>query len=554
MSSSFSTERELLATTLPDLALLVKRDGTVLSCLGGQALKSLRPELVSSDLKLGDIWPAPLATFVLQLVRKAIAGRETLEAEVEEAGLCCEIQVTPQSRDRAVCVLRAQTPIADDLSIPARAGEANASLDRRGFLRRFKQSMSIAALSETPVALALIQIDGLLDISRALDTAIAEQAMTAALKRVASTDPGEGAGQPRWYMGQLGENLLVVALETSERGHIDARLTAVCDSLRIPVTVGNSHFYLTPYAGVAILGRDATSPKALLERARAAAVEARRTGSSQPCFFSDTLKLRSLARLDVSRELQEAIQNRCIRLRYAARHDLRTGKLVAVVAYLQWVDAVRGIVRPAEFLRVAEVTGASAALSRSLLECLQEDFSAMKPHLEPGVRISFGALRHHLLGDTFASDINSMLSNGVVPADRLELRIAERTYVSRDVRLWQTLADTGIQLVVDEFGRQVSSLDLLAQAPLWGIQLDRSWVAAAEGDDVARSVCRAVIHLARGLNLTPIASGIDKAQTAELLAGFGCEQGLGDIYGPLFNPGREARAPMRPGVFINGRQ
>jgi predicted signal transduction protein with EAL and GGDEF domain len=533
MSSFSSPARELLATTLPDLALLIKRDGTVLSCLGGRSLERLRPELLSSSPKLGEIWPAPLATFVLQLVRKAILARETLEAEVKEADIQCEIQVTPQSRDRAICVLRAQRVLLGDPSGPGRVGEGNSSLDRRGFLRRFKQSLSVAALSETPVALALIQIDGLLDISRAIDTAIAEQAMTAALKRLAAADSGEGAGQPRWYMGQLGENLLVVAVETSERGHIEARLTAVCDSLRIPVAVGNSHFYLTPYAGVAILGRDATSPKALLERARAAAVEARRTGSSQPCFFSDTLKLRSLARLDVSRELQEAIQNRCIRLRYAGRHDLRTGKLVAVVAYLQWLDAVRGIVRPAEFLRVAEVTGASAALSRSLLECLQEDFCAMQPHLEPGVRISFGALRHHLLGDSFASDINSMLRNGVVPADRLELRIAERTYVSRDVRLWRNLADSGIQLVVDEFGRQVSSLDLLAQAPLWGIQLDRSWVAAANDDVVARSVCRAVVHLARGLNLTPIASGVDTARTAELLAGFGCEQGLGDIYGPL---------------------
>jgi EAL domain-containing protein (putative c-di-GMP-specific phosphodiesterase class I)/GGDEF domain-containing protein len=546
MSSSFSIERELLATTLPELALLVKRDGSVLSYLGGQGLKRLRPEHASPELKLSDIWPAPLATLVLQLVRKAIAARETLEAEVEDAELRCEVQVTPQSRDRAICVLRAGAPIGSNLSNPARAGEPNAGLDRRGFLRRFKQSMSVAALSETPVALALIQVDGLLDISRALDTAIAERAMTAALKRVASADPGEGTGQPSWYMGQLAENLFVVALETSEREYIDARLTAVCDSLRIPVEVGDSHFYLTPYAGVAILGRDATSPKALMERARAAAVEARRTASSRVCFFSDTLKLRSLARLDVSRELQEAIQNRCIRLRYAARHDLKTGKLVAVVAYLQWVDAVRGIVRPAEFLRVAEATGASTALSRSLLECLQEDFATMRPQLDPQVRISFGALRHHLLGDTFASDINSMLSNGVVPADRLELRIAERAYVSRDVRLWHALADTGIQLVVDEFGRQVSSLDLLARAPLWGIQLDRSWVAAAETDDVARSVCRAVIHLARGLNLTPIASGIDNVATAELLAGFGCEQGLGDLYSsPAYAGAVEATAAQR---------
>jgi EAL domain-containing protein (putative c-di-GMP-specific phosphodiesterase class I) len=301
--------------------------------------------------------------------------------------------------------------------------------------------------------------------------------------------------------------------------------------LRGPVQFGDAIFHLTPYAGVAILGQDAGSPKMLLDHARSAAIEARRAASARVYFFSDTLKLRSLARLDIARELREAIENRDIRLKYTGRHDLATGRLVAWVGYLQWTHPLRGEVRPAEFLSVAESTGLSAALSRSVLECLSADFAAFKSQLAPEVRMSFGALRHHIIGDTFCGEIKDFLAAGAMPAERLELRVAERSFVTQDVGAWQSLADLGVQLTVDELGRKISSLDLMARAPLWGLQLDRSWVSALDYDAAAHKVCRAAIRVAAALGLVPIATGIDDAHQRDLLLDFGCRQGLGDFYG-----------------------
>ena len=128
------------------------------------------------------------------------------------------------------------------------------------------------------------------------------------------------------------------------------------------------------------------------------------------------MKLRSLAQLDLARELREAIANGDIGLRYVGRHDLATGRLVAWVGYLRWMHPIRGEVRPAEFLRVAESTGLAAALSRAVLSCLQRDFTALAPQWDADVRISFGALRHHILHDDFAADIAQFLAEGAVPA------------------------------------------------------------------------------------------------------------------------------------------
>ena len=93
---------------------------------------------------------------------------------------------------------------------------------------------------------------------------------------------------------------------------------------------------------MAVLGQDASTPKLLLDHARAAATEARRRSSSEVCFFTDTMRLQALARLDIAREMRDAIASRDIRLRYVGRHDLETGRLTAWVGYLRWLHPLRG--------------------------------------------------------------------------------------------------------------------------------------------------------------------------------------------------------------------
>ena len=322
-------------------------------------------------------------------------------------------------------------------------------------------------------------------------------------------------------------------MHSANREVIEACVASVGASLREPIVVGDAEFHLTPYAGVGILGVDASNPRVLLDHARAAAAEARRAASKNVFFFSDTLQLKSLARIDIARELRDAIASRAIRLRYTGRHDLRTGRKVAWVGYVRWLHPLRGEIRPAEFLRVAQTTGLATSLSRSVLEHLPADFAALSAQSPADVRISLGALRDHVLHEDFVADLNRFLSDAAVPPERFELRVAEKVFVARDSADFRSLHRLGVQFVVDEVGRGAGSLASLARAPIWGLQLDRAWVSALRSDVVAHNVCRAGIAMAAALGLTPIATGVDdEAQRAALLD-LGCRYGIGDLYGSL---------------------
>jgi EAL domain-containing protein (putative c-di-GMP-specific phosphodiesterase class I) len=243
------------------------------------------------------------------------------------------------------------------------------------------------------------------------------------------------------------------------------------------------------------------------------------------------MQLKSLARIDSARELRDAIASGAIRLRYTGRHDLQTGRRVAWVGYVRWLHPLRGEIRPAEFLRVAQTTGLATSLSRSVLALLPQDFAALKAQSEPDVRISLGALRDHVLHEDFVADLHGLLADAAVPPERLELRIAEKVFVARDSADFRSLRQRGVQFVVDEVGRGAGSLAALARAPVWGLQLDRAWVQALHSDVIARNVCRAGIAMARALALTPIATGVDGEEQRNALLELGCRYGIGDLYG-----------------------
>lgn len=520
---------DVLVEALPDLALLVRRDGVVLAQGGGRDTAGLRPESDPAGKPLEASWPASVAALLLQLTRKAIAQRTTIEARFNCGGVEYTAQASARGPDWAVCIVRTVPNIAADDTSDTGA-HPRPQLDRRGFLRRFKESMSWAALREMPIALALVHIEGITDIGQVLASQVSEQVMSAAIRRLPTQSP-ESAPGPNWYLGQMSESLLAVVLETGDREAIGACIARICASLREPIRTGDAEFHLTPYAGIAILGQDASSPKLLLEQARTAALEARRTASVQtPCFFTDTVKLRTLARLDLARELRNAIAGGEIRLRYTGRYDLRSGILTGCVGYLRWPHSLRGEIRPAEFLRVAAATGLSASLSRAVLECLRHDFAVLASRCGPEVCVSFGALRHHVLHEEFVSDVTRLIADGGVPAERLELRIAEKVFITREPGHFEALKRLGIRLLVDEVGRGMGSLDRLARAPIWGLQLDRAWVAALRTDPIARKVCRAGIEMAAALGIVPIATGVDDAQTRDALLELGCSYGSGDFY------------------------
>jgi predicted signal transduction protein with EAL and GGDEF domain len=513
---------------LPDLVAFVRRDGLITQNLGGRQLQGMPNVAELVGRRLDEVWPEPVAKLLHQMLRRALADRAPVEGRYVDGSRSYEARFRPQGRERVLCIIR-------EVSNAVPAG-TNAKIERRGFLHAMSQSIAAAALREQPLSLCMIHLGGLAEVGQSMDFTIADEITRCALQRlpVSPADaPGHGLG---WYVGQLCDGLVAVVIHgTTERELVRSTVQTLCNSLAAPVSLGGASFYLAPCAGIAILGQDAVKPKALLEHARAALSEARRSGSGALHFYSDTLRLMPQVRLDMERELRRAIASDQFDLRYVGRHDLASGRLEAVQAYLRWRHPLRGEIHPAEFLPMAASTGLTVAVSRCALGRLRSDSPALRNRFGPTVKFSFGPLRHHLVADEFIADIDGLFQSSGIAPDMIELRIAEKTLASlgKAERVVGHLAGIGTGVVIEEFGRGFSSLARLAQLPLLALQIDRHFVVSVLERPSALRFCRGAIALARSYGLTPIAAGIDSEAARQQFLEFGCEHGLGDCFAPI---------------------
>jgi EAL domain-containing protein (putative c-di-GMP-specific phosphodiesterase class I)/GGDEF domain-containing protein len=543
-----------LIQAVPDLVAFVRADGVITSHLGGRQLQgSPNPNIVAGR-NLSEAWSESVGQLFRQMIRRALASRTNVEARYLDGARRYEARVSPQGRQRVLCVIRDITDSESAPSLRAAGGATPpraAGTERRGFLQRMKHSIAEAALREQPLSLGVIHLGGLTDIGQLLDFTIAERVVTAAFQRLPVCPAETPATELNWYTGQIGDALLAVVIQgTAEREVIRSTVQSLCDSLVAPLTVGDANFQLSPCAGVAIMGEDAAQPQALLEHARAALAESRRAGPGSLHFYSDTLRLLPELRLDFVRELRNAIAADEIELRYAGRHDLATGRLDAVHAYMRWRHPLRGVVHPGEFLPIAISNGLGVALSRCALSRVQKDMPALRAACGATARISFGPLREHLVSGTLMEEIEELLKSTGLEPGMLEVRIAEKTLasLSRADRVVSQLAARGTNLVIDEFGRGYSALARIAQLPIQALQIDRRYVTAAPEKPAALRFCLGAIALAHAYDLTPIASGIDNESVRQQMLGLGCEQGLGDCFGSIsLSLAPQAAAPqLRP--------
>lgn len=526
---------DALLAQLPDLVVSLRRDGSIIQFFGGAGLPVAVERDLDGELRLN--LSASTHTFLRQTVKRSLADRRPITVTVMEGNLPLALRVMPQGPDRALLVIGTGGSDARAASLETSGDHSTVGIDRRGFKRRLKELAELAALREQPVAVAILQLDGIPDIAEIIASHVSEELLKLALMRL-SAQLGDGSdAAPRWHLGVLSENTLALAIESGDRDVIGECVERVRTSLREPIAAGEAHFQLTPHAGVAVLNPGtSTSTKELIEQARLAVSEARQCGADKIVYFGDSVKLRSLARLDLGRELREAIAGRQLGMRFVGRYDLATRRLVAKLGYVRWEHPLRGRLRPHEFLRVAGSTGLAVDLSRAALAVLCEEFAARTPKWGADVRVSFGPLRDHLLHEDFVDDIERVLASGAIPAERLEIRIAERNIVAHDLQSLRALHRRGVQLIVDEAGRSASALTALARTPITGIQVDRAFVAAACSDSQAEKICRATFGIAAAFGVHALANGIDTPDHYDALVRMGCEFGSGDFFAKRTHP------------------
>ncbi|HKQ17844.1 MAG TPA: EAL domain-containing protein, partial [Solirubrobacterales bacterium] len=326
------------------------------------------------------------------------------------------------------------------------------------------------------------------------------------------------------------------------------------ESIAAPFRVEERDVVVTSSVGIAINTDPAVLPGTLLANADAAMYEAKTRGRSRYAFFAAEMRARASGRLDFERELRGAVSASGIVVHYQPQFNLRTGRVLGAEALARWQHPERGLLPASEFLPIAEESDLVVSVGAFVIEEVVRQASEWR-RLDPGLRVTVNVSARELAGSELASTIADALARNSLPADALCLEMTESAVIEDPEAAFEVmhdLKDLGVGLSIDEFGIGTSAFGLMRRMPrLDVLKIDRTFTAdlGEAGDGSERELVAVMIGMARALDMTVMAEGVETANQAKALRDLGCDAAQGFFLG---RPGPAATieqllaAPARP--------
>jgi EAL domain-containing protein (putative c-di-GMP-specific phosphodiesterase class I) len=214
---------------------------------------------------------------------------------------------------------------------------------------------------------------------------------------------------------------------------------------------------------------------------------------------------------------------------------MRTGQILGVEALLRWTDPELGSISPATFIPLAEESGLIVKMGEFVLREACQQLKAWEAQGLPSVRVSVNVSPQQIFRSNVLLMVKTVLDEtGVLPSS-LELEMTETTLMTNAqdaARLLDSLQELGIHIAIDDFGTGYSSLSYLKKFSVDRIKIDRAFVRdiGEDGDD--EIITRAVIALAKTLDVQVIAEGVETPQQRDFLLRHGCVEAQGFLYSP----------------------
>jgi len=197
-----------------------------------------------------------------------------------------------------------------------------------------------------------------------------------------------------------------------------------------------------------------------------------------------------------------------------------------VEALVRWHHPELGMVPPVRFIPLAEETGLIIPIGEWVLRtaCAQAKAWHAAGHTALSVAVNMSARQFQQ--QDVPSLVRDVLHGTGLPAQCLELELTESTLLHNTdavVETMRQLKTFGVRLALDDFGTGYSSLSYLKRFPIDILKIDKSFTFDVTSDEGAASIARAIIAMARSLNMTTVAEGVETIEQLELLSALGCD-------------------------------
>jgi len=332
-----------------------------------------------------------------------------------------------------------------------------------------------------------------------------------------------------------GDEFLLILEQLPSPGVASQVAKSLLDALKAPLILDEAReLYVGASIGIALYPRDGSNAHELIRNADAAMYRAKARGRNTYSHYLPCLTAEARARFELERSLRGALRNNELSLNYQPLVDLASGRCIGAEALLRWHSPDHGKVGPDRFIPLAEENGQIVALGTWVLQqaCMQASEWRRAGLLLDTIAVNLSPIQ--FMQQNLVPVVRAALDASGLPAHCLDLEITEGALMQHKAQAEQTLGELralGVRISVDDFGTGYSSLAYLRRFALDKLKIDKSFLTGLPRDPSDNQLVQTIIALARNLQLSVLAEGVETEEQKAWLQAHGCDQCQGYLLG-----------------------
>jgi diguanylate cyclase (GGDEF)-like protein len=336
------------------------------------------------------------------------------------------------------------------------------------------------------------------------------------------------------YIARLGgDEFAIIMYDFIGISQISSVSGKILAALQQPFFLEGHEAFIGASIGITICPDNGEDRETLQRQADSAMYQAKNLGKNTFQFYQADLSLAHKNRINIEAQLRRSLKHDEIVVYYEPIVEIPTERIVGFEALARWIKQDGTIVRPDDFIPLAEETGLIIDIGNHVINSSAVQTAAWVNRFgQTFISVNFSS--RQFKQNDLANDVLKTLKNAGLQPCYFEMEITESILMnnsSDSMNLLGLLIDQGMGVAIDDFGTGYSSLSYLTSFPISKIKIDRSFVAKLPNDKNALAVVTAIIGLAKSLNLKVVAEGIETVEQFACLAKLGCQYGQGYLFG-----------------------
>jgi diguanylate cyclase (GGDEF)-like protein/PAS domain S-box-containing protein len=330
-----------------------------------------------------------------------------------------------------------------------------------------------------------------------------------------------------------GDEFAIVATNLDESIDMATIASKIHNTIAAPLEIGGRQIVVNASVGIALFPGDGEQLEDLLAHADMAMYHAKRGGRNRYEFYRAEFSVQLRDRLALEHALRDAQDGMGLELHYQPLVACSDGHVVGAEALLRWRHPELGLLGPDRFIALAEDTGLIVPIGRWVIAQAACKAWRWNQGRATPLKVAVNVSTRQFLHDDVAAVVRDVLCRTGCQPQWLGIEVTESLLLDDSDRIQRTFRELrrmGLEIAIDDFGTGYSALNYLSKFDVTCLKIDRQFVRDIDADPRQAELVKAFISIARSLNMSTVAEGVETSSQASFLLENGCDVGQGYLY------------------------